>query len=229
MRRFTPIIVSLCLLALCGSVHAQTFDPTPPPQARRAPSPGMWQKSLGGVVLGPWFTGDLGNEIATPEVRLHSSGTAFHIEFFYQPHLKGAFNLEMSVGAINRGDLRIQDDQISQFGDATIYPLSAGLAIRPLASKTSLRLQPCIQGGGSLVIGTERLQFAVQDIGVGIDSESRTALGYYFGGGLAWTLGPSFCLTSTVKYHHAKFNDELFGVKDYSGVLVLFGAAYMYR
>ncbi len=229
MRRLSLIIVSLCLVALCGSVQAQTFDPAPPPQARRAPSPGMWQKSLGGVVLGPWFTGNLSNEIAEPNRRLVASGTAFHIEFFYQPHLTGLLNLELGVGAINRGDLRVQQDQISQFGDATIYPLNLGLAFRPLARTTSLRLQPCVQGGGSLVIGTERLQYAVQDIGVGLTSESRTALGYYFGGGLAWTLGPSFCLTSTVKYHHAKFNDELFGVKDYSGVLVLFGAAYMYR
>ena len=229
MRRLSLTIMLLCLVAFGGSVQAQTFDPTPPPQARRAPSPGMWQKSLGGVVLGPWFTGDLAYQETGPNQHLVAPGTAFHIEFFYQPHLTGLLNLEVSVGAINRGDLRVQEDQISQFGDATIYPLNLGLALRPLARNTSLRLQPCLQGGGSLVIGTERLQYVVQDIGVGLDSQSRTAIGYYFGGGLAWTLGPSFCLTSTVKYHQVKFNDELFGVKDYSGVLVLFGAAYMYR
>jgi hypothetical protein len=190
----------------------------------------MWQKNVAGVLVGPWFTRDLGNDIATPDVRLTSSGTAFHIEFFYQPRLRGALNLEISVGAINRGDMRIQNSSVSEFGDATLYPMNLGLALRPLAHNTSLRLQPCIQGGGSLVIGTERLQYEVADmLGVGLDSQSRTALGYYFGGGLAWNLSPSLCLTSTVKYHHAKFNQELFGVKDYSGVLVLFGVAYMYR
>lgn len=216
-------------IVLAGDLMAQPPGGVPR-EARKESPPGQWGKALVGGQLGPWFTSDLGNEFATSNARLDASNTAFHLEFFYQPHLKGILNLDFSIGAINRGDLRVRTGEEDIFGDATLYPLSAGIIVYPMAKRIGQKLQPSLRAGGSLVVGTEL--FVIDDYSygyVGYDTESRASLGYYFGAGANLVLSPSFCLTGTVKYQHAKFDKELFGVRDYSGTLVLFGAAYMYH
>lgn len=231
MRR----VVSTVLLAavLLGILAVQCLAQPPvgiQEQVKKDQTPGLWRKALVGGQLGPWFTDDLGNDITEPNVRLDASGTAFHLEFFYQPNLIGILNLDINIGAINRGDLRVRTDGASAFGNATLYPLGLGIILYPLAKRTGQQFQPLLKAGGSLVVGTEILEITTSDFyGIGTSSESRTAFGYYFGAGGNLVLSPSFCLTGMVKYQQAKFDKELFGVRDYSGTLVLFGAAYMYR
>lgn len=223
------------LLAVIMIASSATLSLAQPPmgipeEARKEPTPGQWRKALVGGQLGPWFTSDLGNDISAPSVRLDASGTAFHLEFFYQPNLKGILNLDFSVGAINRGDLRIRAENYDAFGNATLYPLSAGVIVYPMAQRMGQLFQPLLKAGGSLVVGTEVIKIASSNFyGIGVDSKSRTAFGYYFGAGANLVLSPSFALTGTVKYQHVKFDKELFEARDYSGTLVLFGAAYMYR
>lgn len=200
----------------------------PPPAP--PPTPGLWKKALLGGHLGPWFSGNLQKDFVQPDVRLSASGTAFHLEFFYQPHLTGILNLDINFGAVSRGDLRATVAGLSTLGNATLYPLGAGFVAFPLASHTTLRFQPLVRAGGSLIIGTERVETLDYDLyGIGVASRSRTAWGYYFGGGAHWLVGSSASLMGTVKYQHVKFDKELFGVRDYSGVQVLVGAAYLYR
>ena len=81
-----------------------------------------------------------------------------------------------------------------------------------------------------MIIGTEQVESLDYDpYGIGVASHSRTAWGYYFGGGAHWLLGSSVALVGNVKYQHVKFSEELFGVRDYSGIQVLIGAAYLHR
>lgn len=230
MRR-TKWTILLTVILIISSPTRSTGQTTGiPEQARKEPTPGLWRKALVGGQLGPWFTSDLGNDISTPNVRLDASGTAFHLEFFYQPNLKGVLNLDFGIGAINRGDLRIRAENYDAFGNATLYPLSAGIILYPMSRRASQSIQPLLKAGGSLVIGTEIIEITTPGYyGVGVDSKSRTAFGYYFGAGANLVLSPSFALTGMVKYQHAKFSKELFEARDYSGTLVLFGAAYMYR
>ncbi|MEW5701898.1 MAG: hypothetical protein AB1792_06685 [Candidatus Zixiibacteriota bacterium] len=194
------------------------------------PTPGIWGKTLVGGQLGPWFSGNLQDDFVQSDVRLSASGTAFHLELFYQPHLTGALNLDLNFGAVSRGDLRASVTGGSALGNATLYPLGAGMIVFPLAKKEKTRLQPFLRAGGSLVIGTERLDVVTQDLyAVGTASRSRTAWGYYAGGGATWLLGTSMAIVGTVKYQYVKFDQELFGVRDYSGTQVLVGIAYLYR
>lgn len=231
MRKALLIVV--LVTAMIGlSAHMCLAQPPLgiPEQAKAEPTPGLWRKALLGGQLGPWFTSDLGNDISEQDFRLVASGTAFHLEFFYQPNLTGILNLDFSIGAINRGDMRINGDGFSAFGNATLYPLSAGVVLFPMAKKSGQQFQPLLKAGGSLLIGTEVIEVTDNDFyGIGIDTESRTAFGYYFGGGANFILSPSLALTGSVKYQHAKFDKELFEARDYSGTIVLFGVAYMYR
>jgi hypothetical protein len=223
----TKLMLAVCISAILvtGGV-AQPLGV--PEQARKEPTPGQWRKALVGGQLGPWFVNDLGNDISSPNVRLDASGTAFHLEFFYQPNIIGILNLEFSVGAINRGDLRIRGQNYDAFGNATLYPLSAGVILYPMAKRLGQQIQPLVKAGGSVVIGTEVYEITTAGY-YDIASESRTTLGYYFGAGANLVFSPSFALTGMVKYQHARFDEELFEAHDYSGTQVLFGAAYMYR
>jgi hypothetical protein len=198
-------------------------------------------KNMVGVRLGPWLadglTRDLETKNETTSVRVFSSSTAFHLEFFYLYQLKGPLYLDLNFGGVSRGDIRI--DYISQtaeekgFGTAQIYPLSIGLGLFPLATRPDTKMQPFAVAGGSLVIGTETISFAGRNVYVGnyvgIQSESRETIGWYAGGGLDWVMGRNFVLSFLGKYQHAIFSEELVGVKDFSGAQILIGAAYAYK
>lgn len=207
---------------------------------RRRPTPtltpGIWHKSLAGGQLGPWFTSDLGKDINAPGYRLSASGTAFHLELFYQTPLVSNLYLDLNFGSVSRGDIRIalqdQNEELTSTGDATLYPFGVGLQWFPMAKSINQKIQPLIRAGGSLILGTERLQSIYQNqFGylVGVSSESRFGTGLYAGAGTLIVLGRQFALRAETKYQYAKFSKELFGVKDYSGVQVLFGAAYLYH
>jgi hypothetical protein len=220
-------IASLVVVGYGDAADAQPPMGTPR-EARKEQTPGLSKKSLLGGQLGPWFAGDLAEDIQTPQVRLDASNTAFHLELFYQPHLTGILNLDCNVGAINRGDLRATSGGSSTFADVTLYPLSAGFILFPLAGNTSASFQPSIRAGGSLVVGT------IQSEGENsqyywVNYDSKTTWGYYIGAGANVVMSPSFSLTGTVKYQYAEFDENLFVNRDYSGVQVLIGAAYMYR
>ncbi|MBI3872122.1 MAG: hypothetical protein HY304_03480 [candidate division Zixibacteria bacterium] len=225
-------VILAALLMVSASGRMAEAQPVRRMQRRPAPppTPGLWGKTLTGGHLGPWFARDFGHDVTQPGVRLDASSTAFHLEFFYQPHLMSILNLDFNVGAVSRGDLRQRDATSSVLGTATLVPIGAGVIAFPLARFTGLRLQPSLRAGGSLVIGTERFERLYQNTyGVGTSTQSRSTWGYYAGGGLNWLLGPSVALIGSVKYQRARFDNELFGLREYSGTQVLFGAAYLYR
>ncbi len=194
-------------------------------------------KNMVGVRLGPWLADGLTTDIETEYIRVVSSSTAFHVEFFYLYRLKGPLYLDLSLGAVSRGDIRVnyQTSTVSEtgFGTALVYPLGVGLGLFPLAGRPDRALQPFIVGGGSLVIGTETISSVRKypNIGtyIGTKSQSRETLGWYAGGGLDWVLGRNFVLSFLGKYQHAIFSEELVGVKDFSGAQILVGAAYAYK
>ena len=194
-------------------------------------------KNLIGVRLGPWLADGLTTDIKTEYVRVVSSSTAFHLELFYLYNLKGPLFLDLNFGGVSRGDIRInyqtETEYESGFGTAMVYPLGIGLGFVPLATRPNQAIQPFVTAGGSLVIGTETISSSGYSpyLGnfIGIQSESREALGWYAGAGLDWLLGRSFALSFICKYQYAHFGEELVGVKEYSGTQILVGAAYVYK
>ena len=176
-------------------------------------------------------------DIETEYVRVISSSTAFHMEFFYLYNIKGPLYLDLSMGGVSRGDIRInyqtQTEYETGIGTALVYPVGVGLGYFPLAQKPDQAIQPFVTAGGSLIIGTETISSSGYSpyLGnfYGLQSESREALGWYAGAGFDWVLGRSFALSFIGKYQYAKFSKELVGVKDFSGAQILIGAAYIYR
>jgi hypothetical protein len=229
----------ICIAAVLVCLQSVTAAAQPRNEWRRPapappPPPGLWHKSITGGQLGPWFTDELGQDITESGYHLSASSTAFHLELFYQHPLVSTLYLDLNFGSVSRGDIRLTEEAagVSTAGDATLYPIGAGLQWVPFAKSVDSKFQPLVRAGGSLIIGTERLETVYQDqFGylVGISSESRVNLGFYAGAGALLVLGRQFALRGEIKYQHAKFSKELFGVRDYSGIQVLFGAAYLYR
>ena len=222
---------ALAVFWLSGSAAAQGWEPVEEPSQRY-----LAGKNMVGGRLGPWLADGLTESIETETVKVSSSSVAFHIEFFYEYNLAGPLYLDVNFGAVSRGDIRVetesQNGYFSAIGSAGVYPFGIGLKIYPLAANRTLSLQPFVSAGGSLLVGTETLSFIGGDnvVGnyVGYGSESREALGWYGGGGVTWILGQSFALSFLGKYQHAKFSEELVGQKDFSGVQILVGGAYLY-
>lgn len=227
--------VAMVVLAVFGQYSTTSAQPRrrrPPRAAIEIVTPGLWGKNIVGGHLGPWISDGFGNDVSSPDGQFQGSKTAFHLEFFYQPHLIGIVNLDVSVGAISRGQFRIAspDPDINNFGDATLYPIGVGVIVSPFAKQSQWRLQPNFRVGVSLIVLTERIEFR-QGNGflIGVRTETEAKFGYYAGGGVNWVMGRKFMLTSLVKYQHAKFGDGVAGAGNFSGVQILVGAAFLYR
>ena len=129
----------LSLLGLLGIPLATRSTGQMPPAASSVTEEnrsGLWGKNAIGGQLGPWFSSNLTSGFADPSIHLTANSTAFHMEFFYQPHLRGIANLDLSVGAVSRGEMRIQTSSESSFGTATVYPIGLGLRLAPLDRKS---------------------------------------------------------------------------------------------
>jgi hypothetical protein len=215
---------------LAFRVLAQSpFDET---HAQDREGTGLWGKSALGGQLGPWFSSNLTGAPADTGLHLTANSTAFHLEFFYQPHLTGIANLDVTVGAVSRGEMAIRTATEATFGTATIYPIGVGLRLAPLAKSTGQSLQPLVTLGGTVLIGTEQYESAItfpNGTYYGTSVRSHWGLGFYGGAGVAWVLGDWFALSALVKYQHARFTKAVFGARDYSGIQVLFGGMYLYR
>jgi hypothetical protein len=191
----------------------------------------LWHKNALGGQLGPWFSSRLTSGFSDPSVHLTASSTAFHMEFFYQPHLDGIVNYDLNVGAVSRGEMRISTATESSYGTATIYPIGLGVRLAPFAGSTRWAVQPMLRLGGTVLIGTEQFETALSlpdGTYYGTSTQSRWALGFYSGAGIAWMMGERFAMTVGIKYQYARFAKEVFGSKDYSGIQVLVGAMYLY-
>ncbi|MBI5868468.1 MAG: hypothetical protein HZB43_09300 [candidate division Zixibacteria bacterium] len=222
------LLTGLGLVSLERPAAAQ-MQPMPV-RAEEERHPGLWGKSAMGGQLGPWFSSNLTS--SSPDLQLTVNSTAFYMEFFYQPRLSSIANLDLSAGAVSRGETRIETSTESSYGTATIYPIGFGLRLAPFAKSLTSPIQPILRFGASLLVGTEQFEAALRypdGTYYGTSIRSRWAPGFYGAAGFAWVLGEKFALTGCVKYQYARFSKDLFGAKDYSGVQVLFGGMYLYR
>jgi hypothetical protein len=227
------LVIACCLLPT-GAAHAQRFR-RPEPSVPPIGPPSIWERSLFGGQLGPWFADAFGDDLRTSVDQFDGSGTGFHLEFFYRPHIVGVLNADLSLGAISRGQVRVQrykdtDSAYSFLGDLTLYPVGVGISVAPFAKRADWRVQPTLQAGGSLLVLNERGDVTrISQYYYVIDTKSHVELGYYAGAGINWILGHRLALVASAKYQYAEFDDELLAGGNYSGLQLLFGAAYLYR
>ncbi|HSG99332.1 MAG TPA: hypothetical protein VLB27_04740 [candidate division Zixibacteria bacterium] len=225
--------VILVIIGMTRPLCAQPRGFEPPAAAVADESRGIWKRNILGGHLGPWFAQDFGKDIEEAGLDFRGSETGFHLELFYQPNVLGVMYADLNIGAISRGQIRRTRSQSSGeffFGDVTLYPVGMGVMIAPLAQKTELRFQPMFRAGVSLLILSQRGETTIfNQRDVFIDIDTHTEFGWYAGVGGAYVLGRSVILVGGAKYQFAEFDTDLLAGGNYSGVQILFGAAYLYR
>lgn len=157
-----------------------------------------------------------------PGFEIQKDGTLPYIEFFYQPRWNRYLSLDLSFGAVGRGEVRYIDqvNRLYFFSSVNVYPISVGVNLQPLAFGHQPRFFPVMRGGGTFAIATESDLF-------GVGSKTQSAFGVYLAPGLDVALG-SFFFTAEAGYRTARFRDPVGGIKDYSGVFIGLGVGYSY-
>ncbi|MBU1318970.1 MAG: outer membrane beta-barrel protein [candidate division Zixibacteria bacterium] len=190
---------------------------------------------LVGVRLGIYhFTSNEESIFGDNLISSSTTNNGFAAEVFFNYFFLDQTALEVSLGNANRGDILYENESIGRlFGSAGVYPMTLGLKITPLSGIVSGHYQPYIHGGGSLVVTREIFeggtlytdQYAYYDFG----SKSRTAFGWWAGGGFESYVSSTIAVTSNFKYYSIDYSKYIAGYKDHSGYQISVGIAYIFR
>ncbi len=190
--------------------------------------------SYAGIKIGVGHTSQDTPDEQYIDYSISSSQNGLHTEVFFNWHFLNEVALDVGLSVINRGEFRWQVEGTGNFfGSINLYPLDAGVKIKPLASQLSDHYQPWVAGGGSLIIGRGVIEGgSIFDpyIYLDRDSESATTFGWWIGAGFDTFVSTTIGLSGSVKYHKMDFNDEAIGgYVDHSGYQIAFGIAYILR
>lgn len=187
------------------------------------------QKQVG-LRFGAW---SLSNQKHSTEIAAtyEIKKTSLLTELFYSYGLKSGFTLDFSAGANFKGQSRYETQDGYFWQSVTIYPLSAGISFYPLSFFTKNKLQIYLDGGGSFIIGSQRLDYGVFNAFAPLPpgfGESQSTFGFYAGMGIGYQVLKYLLLDFDLKYRQAKFDSYVGGIKDHSGFVLALGAAYLF-
>ncbi len=178
------------------------------------------------------------NELRKPndEVRLFGNKTNFYVEgmfnYYFTDFLAGVLNF----GSYSKGDITfeiyINDVFDGRFvGQASIYPIQAGIKLTPFALQLPGRAKPYIEGGGAFVVGRETATLGPYDSYWARYTDgslsSETDWTWWGGGGVEIPLSESLQFDLMVKYMDTKFSGDIAGISNYSGVQFSLGIMYL--
>ena len=189
-----------------------------------------------GVRLGLFTNSE--NELSTPndEVKLFGNKTNFYIEGFFNYYFVDFLAGVLNFGSYSKGDITfeiyINDVFDGRFvGQASIYPIQAGLKLTPFNEQLPGKARPYFEGGGAYVLGRETASLGPYDsywiryTDGSLSSESDWT--WWAGGGVEFPLTESLQFDVTVKYMNVKFSGDIAGISDYSGVQFSLGIMYL--
>lgn len=226
--RFTPLRI---LALLCVVLGLLATLPNAAGAVEAAPSKGdaLSRNHQFGVRLGVWSnSGQLpraSDSVGSFSYFANVKDASFYAEVFFGMRIMRPLILELSAGITNRGDVTVRNDLYDYYGNISLYPVNVRLKLYPLAA-LGARYQPYIMGGAGLHIGKNNIQFS-NDYYAAYNERSLTDLDFVFGGGLDWPLTNRIAMDLQVAYLPMKFSKELFGTKDYSGVIITVGVKYL--
>lgn len=178
-------------------------------------------------------------ELSNPsdEVRLYGNQTNFYVEgfvnYYFTKYLAGVLNL----GSYSKGDITfdiyvngVYDGRF--LGQASIYPIQAGLRLTPFENQFPGRAQPYVEGGGALVVGRETATLGPSDSyfyrytdgSIGTETDWT----WWAGGGVEIPLSQTLMFDVMVKYIDTVFKGDIAGISDYSGLQFSLGIVYLH-
>jgi opacity protein-like surface antigen len=185
-----------------------------------------------GIRFGFWNAVKAQNIKGSPDQEITSKVSGPYGEFFISSGLKKGFALEFSFGSYYRGETRYSDPYGSYWKQVTIYPVSAGLKFYPLSSIKKSRWRPYVDAGVGLISGIEDLrigEYAGSMLLVGSGTNTYTTFGWHAGGGIEFVLNRFFVIGADFKYRGVNFNENVGGLKNYSGPQGTLGISYILK
>ncbi len=168
----------------------------------------------------------------TPEQEITSKVTAPYGEVFLSTGLDKGFALEFSFGSCYRGETRFHDSYGYYWKKVTIYPVSGGVKFYPLFSSQKSKFQPYIDMGGDFITGIEDIrlgEYFGSSILVQEGTNTYTTVGWHTGLGMDLVLSRFLVIGMDFKYRGLNFNDEVGGLKKFSGPQVTLGISYIVK
>lgn len=185
--------------------------------------------SYAGIRIGVGHTTQATPDEEFSNYRITSDQNGFYTEAFFNWHFLNELALDIGLASLNRGEFRWTIIEGDFFGSINIYPIMAGLKIKPLASMLSDDYQPWIAGGGSIVVGRAVIEGGTNPYIPISSAESQTALGWWLGGGFDSFISSTIVLSSSFRYQHMKFGKPVGGYLNHSGYQISFGIGYIFR
>jgi hypothetical protein len=169
-------------------------------------------------------------------VKLYANKNNIYVEASFAYYLLPPLAVVSYLGSYSKGDIRFDGFQTgigyrTFFGSASVYPLQLGVKLSPFASQLPLRLQPFVEGGGALIIGSESINSLYydryRDAWVDGSIETETDWNWWLGCGAEAPLSKKVYLDFVGKYINVNFSGDIAGIRDYSGWQITFGFGYL--
>jgi hypothetical protein len=178
------------------------------------------------------------NEIdrVNSDVKLFATKNIFYIEGYFNYYLFDFLALAANLGSYSKGDIRFDvyyDGELdgSFIGQASVFPIQAGLKLSPFNGQLPLDCRPFLEGGGALIIGREAASMGTYGSVFGRYSDgtigSETDFNWWGGVGSEIPLSQTIQMDFMVKYMKTTFSGDIAGIKDYSGVQISIGIGYV--
>ncbi len=155
--------------------------------------------------------------------------SAFYIEGYYAFELVRGLDMEIALGTVNRGSVKIDEGGAKDIGDLVIYPILLQFRAYPFA-RSNWRLQPYALFGGGMYYGRRNVQFTNSSYYYSHwEEESGTDFNVVFGGGFDYRMSGKFGLDFAFKYMPITFSKSLVTIEKYDAVTVTFGGRYRFN
>jgi outer membrane protein W len=206
--------------------------------AGESDGPSFLRQNQVGLRLGAWVNqGDRPPDSGDLDIEGSNDGgsfttnikdNAFYAEFFYAYRLSRQVMLELAAGTTNRGSVTLANDNGSDVGNLTIYPITAQARLYPFTGPM-LGVYPYLSGGAGIYIGRRTVQFTNSGTFYSNwEEESGFDFTYAVGGGFDWPIASSIGLDVAAKYMPVNFSKSLLTVDDYQAFTITLGIKYLY-
>lgn len=227
-----PFAIGLVLVVLVSFQNLSAVEREPFMEEGKNSNNSLKGISYVGIRLGINHITQEDPDVAYTNYNVSANRDGFYTEGFFNWHFMNEIALEVGLASASRGEFTWRTPDGTLFGNINLYPIMAGLKIKPLASLLVDHYQPYVSGGGSFVIGravVEGANFYDPYIYYDPSLEDETTFGWWLGGGFDSFISTTICLTADVKYQHINFGTAIGGYENHSGYQISVGAAYIFR
>jgi len=186
-----------------------------------------------GLRGGVWRVFHSKNITAPPEYKVSTKTYSPYMELFFTHPFSKDFSLELLFGSLSRGETRFDLPPDGYYWESVnIIPVSLGAKYSFLPSEKRL-WHPYVDGGVSFILGSRSLDYGSfgpnqREIFSGF-VKTKTALGFFAGSGLDFSVSELLWLNLDLKYQGAKFSSAFGDLEDYSGIRLNMGLSYIIK